>query len=134
MRYVLDTTIVSALMRAERGPATRLLRESPTSVLVPQPVVAEVAYGLARLPRSRRKSDLSERFSVVLAALDRAAWTDDVSRHFGDLKAALERAGARVADFDLAVAAHAIAYEARVVTRNTRHFARVPGIACEDWS
>jgi predicted nucleic acid-binding protein len=39
-----------------------------------------------------------------------------------------------VDDFDLAIAAHAIVHEAAVVTRNTRHFARIRSLRVEDWT
>ena len=134
LRYVLDTTVASALMRAEPGPSSRLLQKRPADVLLPQPAVAEIRYGLARLPSSRRKRELERRLVTLLAALARAEWSDEVSRCFGDLKAELERRGERVDDFDLAIAAHAIAHDATVVTRNTRHFARIRSLRVEDWT
>jgi len=121
-------------MRAEPGPSSRILQERPTDVLLPQPAVAEIRYGLARLPSSRRKRELERRLVTLLAALARAEWSDAVSRCFGDVKADLERRGERVDDFDVAIAAHAIAYDAAVVTRNTRHFARVRSLRVEDWT
>ena len=133
MRYVLDTTVASALMRAEPGPSSRLLALRPSDVLLPQPTVAEIRYGLARLPRSRRKRELEQRLVTLLSALPRADWSDEVSRAFGALKADLERRGERVDDFDLAIAAHAIALDAAVVTRNTRHFVRIRSLRVEDW-
>jgi len=132
--YVLDTTVLSALMRAERGPSTRLLRERPVDVVLPQPAVAEIHYGLARLPRSRRRRELEGRLAALLVAMQRAPWTDDVSRQFGEVKADLERRGERVDDFDVAIAAHALAIGAAVVTRNLRHFTRIRGLQVEDWT
>jgi tRNA(fMet)-specific endonuclease VapC len=134
LRYVLDTTVASALMRGEPGPSSRLLQKAPADVLLPQPAVAEIRYGLARLPSSRRRRELERRFTTLLVALAHAEWGDEVSRCFGDLKADLERRGQRVDDFDLAIAAHAVALDAAVVTRNTRHFARVRSLRVEDWT
>jgi tRNA(fMet)-specific endonuclease VapC len=131
--YVLDTTIVSALMRSEPGPSMRLLRERPVDVVIPQPAIAEVRYGLERLPRSRRRRDLEERFTTLLDGTRRALWTDDVSQSFGEVKANLERRGERIDDFDIAMAAHALALGGAVVTRNLRHFTRIRGLALEDW-
>jgi len=134
VRYVLDTTVVSALMRSEAGPSSRLLQKRPADVLLPQPVVAEIRYGLARLPGSRRKRTLEHHLLTLLAALARAEWTDEVSRCFGDLKADLERRGERVDDFDLVIAAHGVAHDAAIVTRNTRHFVRIRSLRVEDWT
>jgi tRNA(fMet)-specific endonuclease VapC len=134
LRYILDTTVASALMRAEPGPSSRILQERPADVLLPYPAVAELRYGLARLPSSRRKRELQRRLVTLLGALARAEWTDEVSRCFGDVKADLEGRGERVDDFDVAIAAHAIAHDAAVVTRNTRHFVRIRSLRVEDWT
>jgi tRNA(fMet)-specific endonuclease VapC len=66
--------------------------------------------------------------------LARPVWSDEVSRCFGDVKADLERRGERVDDFDIAIAAHAMAHDAAVVTRNTRHFVRIRSLRVEDWT
>lgn len=100
----------------------------------PQPVVAEIAYGIARLPRSRRRDALQERFDLLRAELARAPWTDAVSEQFGIVKAALERRGERIEDFDAAIAAHALAEKAVLVTANLDHMVRVPGLTVEDWA
>lgn len=134
MIYALDTTALSALMRAERGPSLRLLAAAPDDVGVPQPVVAEIHYGLARLPRSRRRRKLEERLALLLESLPRLTWSDDVSLAFGALKAELEKRGERVDDFDVAIAAHALAHDATLVTRNLRHFERMRRLRVEDWS
>jgi predicted nucleic acid-binding protein len=112
--YVLDTNVVSALMRGDSAAEERLLRESPTSVYLTQPVIAEVRYGLARLPRSRRRAELTDRFELLASGLPRLDWSDEVSARFGALKAALEVSGARLEDFDLAIAAHALAVRAKL--------------------
>jgi len=131
---VLDTTAVSALMKGEPAAVDRLAALGRRAALLPQAVVSEVAYGLARLSRSKRRSRLEARFALVLSELPRAEWTDDVSWRFGSLKAELERRGERLEDLDVAVAAHAVAYEAVLVTENPRHMERVPGLSLESWS
>jgi tRNA(fMet)-specific endonuclease VapC len=132
--YVLDTTLVSALMRAEPAPSARFLREPRESVMVPQPVVAELLYGIERLPVSQRRRELDAALAVLLRDLKRATWTDEVSQRFAEVKADLKTRGERVEDFDVAIAAHAVAAGATVVTRNLRHFTRIRGLAVEDWA
>jgi len=132
--HLLDTTIVSALMRSDRAAAEHLLRADPNDVKVPQPVVAEIRYGLSRLPPSRRRSMLEDRLEVLLQSLERVPWSDEVSRVFGEVKADLEKRGTRVDDFDLAVAAHALVLGATLVTENTKHFRRVRGLSVESWA
>lgn len=134
MRYLLDTNAVSALMKGEPRVRERLRAVSHRDVAIPQPVVAEIAYGIERLPRSKRRDALQERFDLLRAELARAPWTDAVSDHFGVVKAALERRGERIEDFDAAIAAHALAEGAVLVTANLDHMVRVPGLTVEDWA
>jgi predicted nucleic acid-binding protein len=69
--HVLDTTALSALMRSEPATSERLLRADPEQVKVPQPVVAEISYGLARLPRSKRRQALEDRLTILLRSMPR---------------------------------------------------------------
>ena len=134
MTYVLDTNAVSALMKGNQAFVNRLASYSPADVTIPQPVIAELAYGIERLPRSRRRSALQARFELICSEIPRAEWTDDVSHAYGRIKAALERRGTRIEDVDAAIAAHALAARATLVTANVEHMNRVPGLRLEDWS
>ncbi len=46
----------------------------------------------------------------------------------------MERKGKRIEDFDAAIAAHALASGAMLVTANIGQMTRVPGLAVEDWA
>ena len=133
MTYVLDTNAVSALMKGEAAVVARLAATERADVAVPQPVVAEIAFGIERLPRSKRRTILQERFDLVCSELGRAEWTDAVSHAYGRIKAMLERRGTRIEDFDAAIAAYALAVDATLVTANLDHMTRVPGLTIEDW-
>lgn len=133
MTHVLDTNAVSALMKGVPAVVDRLAATDPGDVGIPQPVIAEIAYGIERLPRSKRRRALQERFELVCSELQRVEWTDAVSHAYGRIKAALERRGTRIEDFDVAIAAHALASDAILVTSNVDHMARVPGLRVEVW-
>jgi tRNA(fMet)-specific endonuclease VapC len=134
VRYVLDTNAVSALMKGASAVVERLAAVEPSDVSIPQPVFAELAFGLERLPRSKRRSALQARFDLIASELPRAEWTEAVSQTYGRIKAALERRGTPIEDFDAAIAAHALATDATLVTANLGHMTRVPGLRIEDWS
>ena len=134
MIYVLDTNAVSGLMKGSVTVVERLAATKPADVAVPQPVLAEIAFGIERLPRSKRRAALQTRFELISAELPRAEWTDVVSQLFGRIKAILERRGTRIEDFDAAIAAHALALDATLVTANLGHMVQVPGLRVEDWS
>jgi len=134
MRYELDTNAVSALMKGDPQVIKKLRGISKGDAAIPQPVLAEIAYGIERLPRSKRRAALQERFDLVRTELARVSWTDAVSQRFGSIKAALERKGQRIEDFDAAIAAHALAESAVLVTANLDDMVRVPELSVEDWA
>jgi tRNA(fMet)-specific endonuclease VapC len=134
VKYVLDTNAFSALMKGDPAVVAGLKRVNKTEVSVPQPVIAEIAYGIERLPRSKRRDLLRERLDLVRSEIARAHWTDPVSESFGLIKATMERRGQRIEDFDAAIAAHALATGAVLVTADLDDMARVPDLPVEDWS
>jgi tRNA(fMet)-specific endonuclease VapC len=131
--FLLDTNTVSFLMKGDASVRARLEGQARTDVLLCQPVVAEIEYGLARLPRSARRNRLRARFDLFLQELPRVEWTDVVSRAFGRIKADLERRGQRLEDLDVAVGAHALALGATLVTDNVEHMKRIGGLKVENW-
>jgi len=133
LKYVLDTNVVSQLMKGDQNVINRLQQTTRTDVFLPSPVVAEIAYGISRLPKSKRKEALAARFLLIKGELLRATWTDEVSEAFGAIKANLERRGERIEDFDAAIAAHAMAAEFVLVTANLKHMLRIAGVRIEDW-
>ena len=80
-----------------------------------------------------REPDCPSNTRAARVAVDEP-WTDAVSAHFGSIKAALEKRGERIEDFDAAIAAHALASGAVLVTANMARMTRVPGIVVEDWA
>lgn len=131
MRFLLDTNTVSALMKGTPAVAARVARTPRADVAIAQPTAAEIEFGLRCLPSSRRRRLLQAQWEAVGSELVRLPWTDAVSEAFGERKARLERAGRRASDFDLAIAAHAIAFDLVVVTADAA-FERM-GVRRESW-
>jgi tRNA(fMet)-specific endonuclease VapC len=52
---------------------------------------------------------------------------------FGRLKAILRRAGRLIGDIDVFIAGIALRHGLTVVTNNTGHFERIPGLPLENW-
>lgn len=134
MKYLLDTNVVSSLMKGDPTVLAHLLRVAPEDVLIPQPVIAEITFGIERLAHSKRQEALVTSLQRIKSDIARANWTDEVSATFGAVKATLERRGERIEDFDAAVAAHALAARCVLVTANVKHMSRVAGLTVEDWS
>jgi tRNA(fMet)-specific endonuclease VapC len=129
-RYLLDTNIVSALVRDPQGPVTERIRavgeaQVCTSIIV----AAELRYGAER--RGSRR--LTMQLEAVLGALAVEPLDAPADVAYGRLRTRLERIGQPIGAHDLLIAAHAIALDCIVVTDNTREFARVRELACENW-
>lgn len=134
MTYILDTNVISALMRADEVVADRLAAVERADVRLPQPALAEVAYGIALVPPSKRRARLEQRRAIVTSTIQRAEWTEEVSDAFGRIKGLLAKRGELIEDFDIAIAAHAVAADAVLVTTDRKHLPRIPGLTIEDWS
>jgi len=70
--YVLDTDAVSALMKGSAAVVERLAATAPADIAIPRPVIAEIAFGIERLPRSKRRATLQARFDLISAACPRS--------------------------------------------------------------
>jgi tRNA(fMet)-specific endonuclease VapC len=134
MRYVLDTSALSAAMRREE-PLFEFLKPYPLGdiVTVP-PAVAEIHFGVERLDHSSRKfALLKSELERLLSTLKVLSWTPESSHHFGTIKSSLEKRGELIDDFDIAIGAIAKAHGCAVLTANLFHFQRIPGLHSSSW-
>jgi tRNA(fMet)-specific endonuclease VapC len=134
VKYILDTNAASALMKGDVRFVNRLEQVPRFEVAIPEPAFAEIAYGIQRLPKSKKRDWLGQRYQLLRSQLTIAPWTETVTDAFGRIKATLEKRGQRIEDFDAAIAAHALAEGIILVTANTSDMARIPGIKLQDWS
>ncbi|MYG53895.1 MAG: type II toxin-antitoxin system VapC family toxin [Rhodospirillaceae bacterium] len=130
LRYMLDTNIVSDLVRRPGGDiAKRAAALEPGSIAVSIVVASELRYGAER--RGSRR--LTKQLEAVLSAIGTLPLAEPADRHYGAIRSELERAGRPIGHNDLLIAAHARALGATLVTRNAGEFGRVPGLAVDDW-
>lgn len=135
MRYVLDTTAFSAAMKHDSDLFRFISGYRPGDIVTVPPVVAEIQYGINRLENSSKKYHLlrSER-DRLLSIISTLPWTSESSEQFGEIKADLERRGKLIDDFDIAIAAIALAHKCGVITANLNHFRRIEGLESQSWN
>ena len=134
MRLVLDTSVVSAIMRREEPALDRLKALHPGNLVITSAVAAEITFGLRRLPDgSRRRTLLTLEYERLRRAVPWIDWTEAAALEFGRQKEALERAGAPIGDMDVIIGSVAIAIGAGVATANARDFQRIPGLRVDAW-
>ena len=127
MLIVLDTNVVSELMKPEPDAIVfAWAARQPAAMVTTSITEAEILYGIALLPSSRRKTDLAavaarmfrDDFKDRVLAFDSAA-----APHYGEILARRHRAGRPVKTLDAQIAAIAVAADAAAIaTRNTTDF------------
>ncbi|HMN85205.1 MAG TPA: type II toxin-antitoxin system VapC family toxin [Bauldia sp.] len=129
-RYLLDTNIVSHLIRHPFGPvAVRVEGTGEENVVTSVLVAAEIHYGLAR----KGSRTLIEQAETVLGNMRVLPFASPAELHYGAIRAELEARGEAIGANDLFIAAHARALGCILVTDNMRELARVPSLAVENW-
>src|SRR5690349_15718359 len=106
---VLDTNVVSELMRAKPAPAVLawLHETSSTGLYTTAVTVAEIRYGIARLPQGRRRETLHQAANEIFAAFPRQVLPFDLAAAtaYADVVAGRERDGNPISGFDAQIAA-----------------------------
>ena len=131
--YLLDTNIISALMKDRTGAITANVRvwaqRLPDCKLVTSVVVQyELLFGLARHGTSR----LQTAYNIQMNKLPVLPLDAAVGPHYARLRAHLEKAGTPIGANDTLIAAHALALGATLITADAE-FGRVPDLALENW-
>ena len=129
-RYLLDTNIVSDLVRHPRGRvAAHIIRVGTTNVCISIIVAAELRFGAAK----RGSAILTARIDAILRTLTVLKLEPPADQIFAEMRNGLERAGTTIGALDMLIAAHALTMDCTVVTDNEREFSRVAGLRVENW-
>jgi len=124
---LLDTNIISEIMRSEPAPAVRnwFARQSPVDLYLSTVTLGEIGYGLHRLPEGRRRDGLMRQADQLFAE-DFAgrvfSFDESAAVIYGPLTTKTLQAGWNMAVEDLMIAAIAMTHGAAVATRNLRDF------------
>ena len=130
MRYLLDTNIVSDLVRNPQGRVAQKIRKVGERQVCTSIIVAsELRYGAAKKQSPR----LTAQLQAVFSALEVVPFESPADTAYGSLRARLEKAGRPIGGNDLLIAAQALALGYTIVSDNEREFARIPGLAHENW-
>ncbi len=132
-RYLLDTNIVSDLVKRPQGPVAekigRLSSEERNQLCTSIIVAAELRYGFAK----KGATKLGQRIEKLLEMVDVLPFDVEADKHYGRIRVELERRGAIIGANDMLIAAHTIAVDAVLVTDDVREFERVGGLNLENW-
>lgn len=129
--FLLDTTVLSEIVRVRPDAHVRSRFEADcnrcsTSVIS----VMEMRFGAAR---AKPDSFWTRIESTILQRIDVVAVSLQVAERAGVILADLERKGTPIGVEDVLIGATALDSGHTLVTRNVKHFTRIPGLRVESW-
>jgi tRNA(fMet)-specific endonuclease VapC len=129
--YCIDTSIIIDFMRGDAKIAHRMrgLSEAGAALAITHASLCELYKGALLAEDSNAKI---EAVNALVQTLDIIGLDVEACFTFGSLFKALQKKGKTVPEFDLLIAAVAMAHNKVLVTRD-KHFQSVPGLKLERW-
>lgn len=130
--YLLDTNIISHFIKGIHPALMQRMTQALQAQTIATSAIcrAEVRYGQGLMTASDKRRVAID---LLLHELPTLPWTVAAADRYADIKAQYKRQGLPIGDMDTLIAAHALAENLILVTHNTQHFERVPGLRVEDW-
>jgi tRNA(fMet)-specific endonuclease VapC len=126
---MLDTDSISYSWRGEGEVGVKILQHPPSDLCVSAITIAELRYGADR----RKSNKLHEKIDKLIRTIEVVPFNEIVAGHFGTIASTLAAEGMPIGEFDVMIAATALAAQATLVTNNVQHFKRVRGLRVENW-
>ncbi len=132
MKYLLDTNACIQLLRPGLGEGIRrrIDASSEDDVGVCSIVRMELLHGALR---SRQREHNLAQVRTLMEQFPSLPFDDAAADHAADIRTALGTVGAPIGANDVMISAIARSRGLTLVTHNRSEFARVPGLAIEDW-
>lgn len=124
---LLDTNVISEPLRPKPDPVVIawLDGQTPETLYLCTITLAEVRFGIARLPKGRRKAVLGERFEgeVLPEFSGRIVGFDEkASAAYAELRTRAQASGVAISPFDALIAAIALSRGFAIATRDVGPF------------
>lgn len=130
MIYVLDTNTIIYVFKNMGNVAQKMKQISDDNLAIPSVVLYELQLGILKssdpTKRIRLLSQLLQHTRVLPFAEKEAYYAAQIRRN-------LEQKGTPIGDYDILIAATALAHQATLVTHNTREFSRIENLHLTDW-
>ena len=115
-RYLLDTNVISHIMQGRDAKLlARLSKLAVGQAAISSVTLAEIEYGIQR---RGSPTQLRNALTQVMLHMDVLPWDAAAATCYGELCSSLETQGISLSDFDMMIAAHAVALKATLVSRD----------------
>ena len=130
VRFMLDTNVISDLIRNPDGAVQRAVSRIGTPAISISSIVAsELRFGYLK----RGSDRLAQLVENMISRVEVVPYDDTASVHYARIRKALHASGRPIGPVDLFIAAHARSLDLTLVTNNIREFSRVDGLKLENW-
>ena len=130
MMYLLDTNICIYVINHKPQQVFERFRQYQLGQLAVSSITAsELAFGVEKSGSERNKQALKKFLSPleILPYDEQAVW------HYAQLRHDLQSKGQTIGSLDMLIAAHALALDVVLVTKNTKEFERIERLKLENW-
>ncbi len=122
-RYLMDTNVISHIMQGRDVKLLAKLSKLPIGqTAISSVTLAEIEYGIQRRGSPTK---LRNALTQVMLHMDVLPWDAAAAICYGELSSSLETQGINLSDFDMMIAAHAVALKVTLVSRD-KAFAHLP--------
>jgi tRNA(fMet)-specific endonuclease VapC len=124
-----DTDICIELLKGNKH-IIKQREQSESMIGISFMSVAELYYGAEKSTDPTKNITLIEE---LLLSLEIIQTDNSILRRFGTIKAYLQKNGISLADADILIAATTLEKCEKLITGNTKHFDRIPGLSIDNW-
>ena len=129
MKFLLDTDTVSYFLRGNQKLRKRLINTSG------QWGISAITHSeLATLLFATKNPQLENILVEFLKDVDTVPFTKSDALEAGRLNAGLKKSGLPIGPADTLIAGHALSLGVTLITNNTKHFSKVPGLQIANWA
>jgi len=129
--FLIDTNIIIYKFKNNPAVIKNFYRHKNSLKYLSAITLGEMVYGAYK---SQKVAENYEKVNQLRALFPVIPVTDPVFETFGRLKAVYGAKGITIEDFDLLLAATALAYGLVLVTHNLKHFQKIKELTVEDWT
>jgi tRNA(fMet)-specific endonuclease VapC len=131
--YLFDTDAISQVIK--RSPSLPFIKKLAFTDIEKQftttITVGELVYGAYK--SNRPEFFIQKLEELVWSNIQILPFDEGSAKVYGKLKADMESKGTPLTEPDLRIASIAMYHGLIVITGNTKHFSKVPGLEVEDW-
>ena len=131
MKFLLDSSTLIDIFAGDKQALLNFDLASVDDIAVSSIVFAEIAAGMQKEPNTATPYLLAKSFMDFVRV---ETFGKNAALRAGELIDHLARKGSSIGAMDILIAAHALELGATLVTANTKHFQRVPGLSIVNWS